>query len=213
MSTEVATGLLLIVLPIAHNVLYTLLARSFDYPDILRQPTTDVLKRLAAGRSRLVFTWWGFAMIAVLLAPAVVLLSGSLADANPTILALVLHMHAHSLYLLHTFKHLTRFPTYELHQVTFQTAVRQPQNARSMTKHMRVNLVDTGLTTTPPNCLHNAGIGKRALWADPQASFIAFLYGLRTLKYRLRASAVLGRWKEPVAGCFCRLLEAHRFRG
>jgi Domain of unknown function (DUF4386) len=35
-----------------------------------------------------VLNWWGFAMSAVLLAPAVVLLSATLADANPTILAL-----------------------------------------------------------------------------------------------------------------------------
>jgi Domain of unknown function (DUF4386) len=47
-----------------------------------------VLDRFAAGGSRLVLIWWGFAMSAVLLAPAVVLLSATLADANPPILAL-----------------------------------------------------------------------------------------------------------------------------
>jgi hypothetical protein len=61
---------------------------SFDYPDILRQPTGEVLERFAAGGSRLVLLWWGFAMSAVLLAPAVVLLSATLADADPTVLAL-----------------------------------------------------------------------------------------------------------------------------
>ena len=88
MTTQVLTGLLLLVLPVAYNGLYTLLARSFDYPDILRQPTGQILDRFAAGGSRLVLTWWGFAMSAVLLAPAVVLVSATLADANPTILAL-----------------------------------------------------------------------------------------------------------------------------
>jgi Domain of unknown function (DUF4386) len=88
LTTQVLTGLLLLVLPVAYNGLYTLLARSFDYPDILRQPTRQVLERFAAGGSRLVLTWWGFAMSAVLLAPAVVLLSATLADANPTVLAL-----------------------------------------------------------------------------------------------------------------------------
>ena len=39
LTTQVLTGLLLLVLPVAYNLLYTLLARSFDYPDILRQPT------------------------------------------------------------------------------------------------------------------------------------------------------------------------------
>jgi uncharacterized protein DUF4386 len=88
MTTQVLTGLLLLVLPVAYNLLFTLLARRFDYPDILRQPTSQVLARFAAGGSRLVLTWWGFAMSAVLLAPAVVLVSATLADANPTVLAL-----------------------------------------------------------------------------------------------------------------------------
>lgn len=88
MSTEVVTGLLLIVLPIAYNVLFTLLARSFDYPDILRRPSREVLEQFAAGGNRLVLTWWGFAMSAVLLAPTVVLLSATLADADPSILSL-----------------------------------------------------------------------------------------------------------------------------
>ena len=88
MTTQVLTGLLLLVLPVAYNGLYTLLARSFDYPDILRQPTGQVLERFSAGGSRLVLLWWGFAMSAVLLAPAVVLLSATLVDADPAVLAL-----------------------------------------------------------------------------------------------------------------------------
>jgi len=88
LTTQVLTGLLLLILPLAYNLLYTVLARTFDYPDILRQPTSQILDRFAAGGSRLVLTWWGFAMSAVLLAPAVVLLSATLSDANPTILVL-----------------------------------------------------------------------------------------------------------------------------
>jgi hypothetical protein len=85
LTTQVLTGLLLLVLPVAYNGLYTLLARSFDYPNILRHPTGQVLERFTAGGSRLVLTWWGFAMSAVLLAPTVVLLSATLADADPTV--------------------------------------------------------------------------------------------------------------------------------
>ena len=87
MTTQVLTGLLLLVLPVVYNLLFTLLARGFDYPDILRQPTGQVLERFAAGGS-LVLLWWGFAMTAVLLAPTVVLLSATLADADPTVLSL-----------------------------------------------------------------------------------------------------------------------------
>jgi hypothetical protein len=87
-TTEALTGVLLIALPVAYNGLYTALARSFDYPDILRRPTAEVLERFAAGRSRLVLTWLGFAMSAVLLAPAAVPVSQTLGDANPTVLSL-----------------------------------------------------------------------------------------------------------------------------
>jgi hypothetical protein len=87
-TTEVLTGVLLIVLPVAYNLLYTILARSFDYPDILRRPTAEVLERFAAGGSKLVLTWWGFAMSAVLLAPVAVLVSQTLGDANQTVLSL-----------------------------------------------------------------------------------------------------------------------------
>jgi hypothetical protein len=87
-TTEALTGVLLIVLPVAYNVLYTLLARSFDYPDILRRPTAEVLERFAAGGTRLILTWWGFAMSAVLLAPTVVLVSATFADANTSVLSL-----------------------------------------------------------------------------------------------------------------------------
>ena len=88
LTTQVLTGLLLLVLPVAYNGLYTLLTRRFDYPDILRQPTSQILDRFAAGGSRLILVWWGFTLSAVLLAPAVVLVSATLADANPTVLAL-----------------------------------------------------------------------------------------------------------------------------
>jgi hypothetical protein len=87
-TTEALTGVLLIALPVAYNGLYTVLARSFDYPAILRRPTAEVLERFQAGGSRLILTWWGFAMSAVLLAPAAVLVSAILADANPTVLSL-----------------------------------------------------------------------------------------------------------------------------
>jgi hypothetical protein len=86
-TTEIITGVLLIALPVAYNVLYMLLARSFDYPDILRRPTAEVLERFGTGGSRLILTWWGFAMSAVLLAPTAVLVSATFADANRTVLS------------------------------------------------------------------------------------------------------------------------------
>lgn len=92
MTTRSITGGLLIALPVAYNILYSLLASSFDYPDILRRPTGEVLERFAAGGSRLILMWWGFAMSAVLFAPTAVLVSATFADANATVLSLASSM-------------------------------------------------------------------------------------------------------------------------
>jgi hypothetical protein len=86
-STATVAGLLLIVVPIAFNVAFALLASRFDYPDILRRPTEEILTRFRDGGVGLVLLWWGFALTAVLLAPLVVLLSQSLDDADAGLLA------------------------------------------------------------------------------------------------------------------------------
>jgi hypothetical protein len=86
MTTQLTAGVLLVLLPIAYNVLFEVLRRTFDYPDILRRPTSEVLARFAGGGNRLVLTWWAFSMTALLLTPAAVLVSSTFADANATVL-------------------------------------------------------------------------------------------------------------------------------
>ena len=80
-------GVVLIVLPIAFNVAFGMLAARFDYPDVLRKPTHEVLARFREGGRSLVLLWWAFALTALALAPAVVLLSRSIGDADGTLLA------------------------------------------------------------------------------------------------------------------------------
>ena len=82
MSTTEAAGTLLIVLPLAFNIAFAGLAAKFDYPDILRRPTSDVLARFRAGGTGLVLLWWAFTMTAVALAPTAVLLSSALDGAS-----------------------------------------------------------------------------------------------------------------------------------
>jgi hypothetical protein len=48
-STATVAGLFLIVVPIAFNAAFALLGARFDYPDILRRPTDEVLARFRAG--------------------------------------------------------------------------------------------------------------------------------------------------------------------
>lgn len=69
------TGIFLILVPVVFNVFYALLQRTFDYPNILREPTEHVLVRFQKGGSRLRLTWYGFMLSAVLFVPVVVLLS------------------------------------------------------------------------------------------------------------------------------------------
>jgi hypothetical protein len=87
-STTIVAGVLLIALPLGFNAAFALLASSFDYPDVLRRPTAEVLARFRDGGSRLLLLWWCFALTAVLLAPLAVLVSASLSGAAPTIVSL-----------------------------------------------------------------------------------------------------------------------------
>jgi hypothetical protein len=87
-STATAAGLLLIVVPVGFNVAFAMLAARFDYPDVLREPTADVLAKFLAGGPQLVLLWWAFGLTAVLMVPLVVLLSRAIGDADPTLLAM-----------------------------------------------------------------------------------------------------------------------------
>jgi hypothetical protein len=86
-STATIAGLMLIAVPLAFNGAFALLAARFDYPDILRRPTADVLAKFRAGGTSLVLLWWGFALTAVLLAPLVVLFAAAVPDADRTLLS------------------------------------------------------------------------------------------------------------------------------
>jgi hypothetical protein len=74
MNIRNAAGALLIILPVAFNLFFFMLARRFDCPNILRSRTEDVLSRLQAGGVSLKLLWYGFVLTAVLLAPLAVLL-------------------------------------------------------------------------------------------------------------------------------------------
>lgn len=74
MTTTVVAGAFLILLPLAFNGFFLLLGQRFDYPNILRRPTEEILTRFQAGGVGLTLTWYGFMLTAVLFAPLAVLL-------------------------------------------------------------------------------------------------------------------------------------------
>ena len=83
-----AASILLIALPVAFNAAFAALAAKFDYPDILRKPTAEILDRFRRGGAGLVTLWWSFAMTAVLFVPLAILLPSALDEADPAVLAL-----------------------------------------------------------------------------------------------------------------------------
>src|SRR5215216_6601462 len=66
-------GVILILTPVAFNVFFTLLTVTFEYPDILREPTDHILRQFDAGGRALVAIWYGFMLTAVLFVPVAVL--------------------------------------------------------------------------------------------------------------------------------------------
>ena len=86
MSTVTVAGVLMVALPVAFNVAFGVLAATFDYPDILRRPTHEVLARFREGGTKLLLSWWIFALTAATLAPLAVLVARALDDANGALL-------------------------------------------------------------------------------------------------------------------------------
>jgi hypothetical protein len=62
---ELLIAIALIAVPVMFNWTFAALAKQFEYPEILRQPTSEVLAKFRAGGSKLVMTWWLFAMSAL----------------------------------------------------------------------------------------------------------------------------------------------------
>ena len=69
MNPTVVMGVLLILVPILFNAVFADLARTFEYPDILRKEPGEILTRFRAGGSGLVLRWWAFALVAIAFIP------------------------------------------------------------------------------------------------------------------------------------------------
>ncbi len=87
MTIEVVTAILLIVVPIAFNVAFFELGRSFDYPNILRKEPDEILRRFDAGGSGLVLRWEALLVSALLMLPLATLLAVVI-GASPALTAL-----------------------------------------------------------------------------------------------------------------------------
>jgi Domain of unknown function (DUF4386) len=75
-----AAGTLLVIVPIVFTACFLLLQQLFEYPDILRQPTADVLTKFAAGGTPLIAVWYVLTLTAVAFVPLVLLVHRALAE-------------------------------------------------------------------------------------------------------------------------------------
>jgi len=87
MNITQITGILLIVMPIAFNVVFFLLQRAFEYPDILRKPTDYILKRFQEGGRRLTVIWYAFTLTGVVFTSVAILAPQVLAPNNTLYIA------------------------------------------------------------------------------------------------------------------------------
>lgn len=63
------TGWALLLFAVAVNVPFTLLAATFDYPEVLRRGAADVLPRFHAGGLSLLVQWYAYAAVAAAFVP------------------------------------------------------------------------------------------------------------------------------------------------
>ena len=73
-------GISFIVGAVLVNIPYTLLILNFDYPDILRQPTAEILTKFQAGGNTLIYTWLAFAWVGLPMLFGAIMLKQILAD-------------------------------------------------------------------------------------------------------------------------------------
>lgn len=90
MDETIVLGAALICLPVAFNVLFIALARSFEYPDILRHEPADILTRFVAGGRRLILVWWAFMLTALAMVPLAALFAAELMGQVPSLALLSL---------------------------------------------------------------------------------------------------------------------------
>ena len=89
MDSRIVLGASLIAIPVLFNVIFGILAKNFDYPNILRFPTAEVLEKFSAGGSKLVLTWWSFMLTAVAFLPLAIAIPSVMDSQHQTLNSLI----------------------------------------------------------------------------------------------------------------------------
>jgi hypothetical protein len=81
-----AAATFLVIVPLAFTVCFLLLQQLFEYPDILRQSTGEVLSKFAAGGTPLIAVWYVLMLSAVGFVPLTLLVHRVLAERDAPVL-------------------------------------------------------------------------------------------------------------------------------
>lgn len=73
--SNVVLGASVIAFAIAFNIPFSILASTFEYPDVLRRPAGEVLTLFNAGGASLILTWHAFALAALAFVPVSIFLA------------------------------------------------------------------------------------------------------------------------------------------
>jgi hypothetical protein len=84
-SNNKTIGILLIAGAIALLIPYTMLTIIFEYPDILRQDTSIILTKFHDGGSKLIWTWFAFAVTGLPLLPAYIMVGQKFENKVPLV--------------------------------------------------------------------------------------------------------------------------------
>ena len=88
---ELGATILLVLVPIAFNLAFFELGRTFDYPNILRETPEVILRRFDAGGTGLLLRWQALLVSALAMLPLVALLAIAIgADPGLTVTAVVI---------------------------------------------------------------------------------------------------------------------------
>ncbi|MEP7318868.1 MAG: DUF4386 domain-containing protein [Panacibacter sp.] len=85
LKTEKTIRWLLIAGAVGVLIPYTMLTIIFEYPDILRQDTAIILTKFHEGGSKLIWTWFAFALIGLPLVPAYIRIGQKLENKSPLV--------------------------------------------------------------------------------------------------------------------------------
>ncbi len=90
MSPRTWAGVLLVLAPIWFNTWFAVLAKRFEYPDVLRRPPAEILSRFRDGGSGLILTWWAFMLSGLLLIPTVVVVGNVVVPTGGMLIAVAI---------------------------------------------------------------------------------------------------------------------------